>query len=370
MSSPFQIEVLERAKAAPYAQLFHECSNGLAQQSLEWSDVIAPISPDRPYFLVVRNMSDQTIIAGLPLYHFKGELGNILTSVPHAGPLGGIICTEKLGDVTAHDIYQALIKRATQMAEEFGCIALTIITHPFLDDAGLYWGRTPPNYVLNNFCQVVDLKSIFDDSGAYNTGKSSYNSHIRRNLSKAYEAGVTVQWGEEQDFDLWYEIHRERHSQLGAQPLPESLLKGVVTKMKTAGLGNLAVAKMKETVIGGCAYIWNKEVVDAYMPSGDSNYLKYGINYVAIDFGLRQFAKQGFKWFNWQSCSRNSGVYDFKKRWGSVEKTYKFLTWTFAGFEKVLEAGKDRISKAYQWHYLAPFEAIENRLTHGEFEKN
>ena len=91
MSSPFQIEVLERAKAAPYAQLFHECSNGLAQQSLEWSDVIAPISPDRPYFLVVRNMSDQTIIAGLPLYHFKGELGNILTSVPHAGPLGGRI---------------------------------------------------------------------------------------------------------------------------------------------------------------------------------------------------------------------------------------------------------------------------------------
>lgn len=370
MNSTLQIEVLERAKAAPYARLFHECSNGLAQQSVEWSDVIAPISPDEPYFLVVRNMSDQSIIAGLPLYHFKGELGGILTSIPHAGPLGGIICKDELGDGTTHEIYQALIKKATQMAEELSCIALTIITHPFLDDAGLYWNGTPPNYVLNNFCQVVDLESIFDDSGDYNTGKSSYNSHIRRNLSKAYDAGVTVQWAEGQDIDYWYEIHRERHSQLGALPLPESLLEGVVTKMKTAGLGDLAVAKIKGQVIGGCAYIWHKKIVDAYMPSGDSNYLKYGINYVAIDFGLRQFAKMGLKWFNWQSCMRNSGVYDFKKRWGSLEKTYRFLTWTFGGFEKVLDAEVARVSRAYQWHYVAPFEAIEKKLTHGTFEKD
>lgn len=369
MNSPYQIEVLERARAAPYAQLFHECSNGLAQQSVEWSDVIAPISPDKPYYLVVRNISDQSIIAGLPLYYFKGQLGGILTSVPHAGSLGGIICRDKLGAVTAQEIYQALTKRATQMAEALGCIALTIITHPFLDDAGLYWDTTPPSYVLNNFCQVIDLESILDDSGSYNTGKSSYNSHIRRNLSKAYDAGVTVQWGEEQDFHHWYEIHRKRHSQLGALPLPKSLLEGVVTKMKTADLGGLAVAKMKGKIIGGCAYIWNKKVVDVYMPSGDSQYLNYGINYVAIDFGLRQFAKLGLKWFNWQSCPRNSGVYDFKKRWGSAERAYQFLTWTFPGFEKVLDADVTTVSRAYQWHYVAPFEAIEKKVTHGEFEK-
>jgi len=369
MNPPCQIEVLERAKAGPYAQLFHECSKGLVQQSVEWSDVVAPISPDKPYFLVVRNISDQSVIAGLPLYHFKSELGDILTSVPHAGPLGGVICKDELRDFTVHDIYRDLIERATQMAEELGCIALTIITHPFLDDAGLYWDHTPPSYVLNNFCQVVDLESIFDDSGAYNTGKSNYNSHIRRNLSKAYNAGVSVQWGEEQDFDQWYEIHRERHSQLGALPLPRSLLEGVATTMKSAGLGDVAVAKMRGKVIGGCAYIWNKKVVDAYMPSGDSDYLKYGINYVAIDFGLRQFAKLGLKWFNWQSCARNSGVYDFKKRWGSAERAYQFLTWTFPGFDKVLDADVTRVSQAYQWHYVAPFEAIEKKLTHGTFEK-
>jgi hypothetical protein len=97
--------------------------------------------------------------------------------------------------------------------------------------------------------------------------------------------------------------------------------------------------------------------------------LKLGVNYAVTDFALRHFAKSGKRWFNFQSSNKGSGVYEFKKRWGSKDLYHQFLTWSFPGFEKIFTEGIDNIAKAYQWHYVAPFEAIEKRLSNGSFEK-
>lgn len=369
MSLSLQVVTLERSEAKPYGQLFEECPHGLAQQSMHYSDVLSAISPDEPIFLVVRNNEDQSIIAGLPLYHFQGELGGILSSVPHAGPLGGILCRKGMAPDSVKEVYEVLTAKAIQIAEALGCISLSIITNPFIDDAKLYKVATPPEYVLKNYCQVIDLDTIFDNSGNYITGKSSHNNHIRRNLSKARDRGVNIQWAGERDFDTWYGIHTARHSDLGAIPLPKPLLEGIISVLGQVGMGGLALTKIDGRIVGGSIYMWNKEVADAFMPSGETKYLKYGINYAVNDFAIRYFKKFGIRWFNWQSSNRDSGVYDFKNRWGSKERYYQFLTWTFHGFEKVFDAGTERVSKAYRWHYVAPFEAISKRLPSGEFEK-
>jgi hypothetical protein len=364
-----KVDVLERPEATLYGQLFKECPDSLAQQSLQWADIISPISPDKPYFLIVRNQDNQIILGGIPLYHFKGKLGGVLTSVPHAGPLGGCVCRQDLDNTLCRYVYKVLLEKAIGLAKELQCISLSIITNPFLQDAGLYNEPVPPNYIFNNFSQVIDLNRVFSASGRYNTGKARYNNHIYKNLAKAKSANITVQWGEEHDFDSWYKIHCKRHGELGKIPLPRSLLQGIITFMRPAGIGGLAVIRMEEKVIGGCFYIWNKNIVDAFIMSGDSDYFEYGINHVVTDYALRYFRGRGLTWFNWQSSKRSSGVYTFKERWGSQERNYQFLTWTFPGFKKIFNVGVETVSKYYQWHYVAPFEAIKKKLTHGVFDK-
>jgi hypothetical protein len=351
-----------------YGQFFEECPDALAQQSLLWSDIIAPISPDTPYFLVVCDQGAR-VLGAIPLYHFIGDFGGILTSVPHAGPLGGCLCHGDLNGDMIRRVYATLLEGSMDLARELKCISLTIITNPLLQDAELYKAHVRPQYVLNNFTQVIDLRKVFSDSGRYNTGKARYNNHIYKNLAKAKSAGIIVEWGGKPDFNSWYEIHCKRHGELGKTPLPRPLLQGIMDIMKPEDSGGLAVIKIKDQIIGGCLYIWNKETADAFIMSGDSDYFEYGINHAVTDFALRYFRKHGLKWFNWQSSRRSSGVYTFKERWGSQERGYQFLTWTFPGFENVFAKGADEISKSYEWHYVAPFEAIKKKMTQGVFDK-
>lgn len=369
MGLPLDVEVLERQYAAPYNQLFKDCPHALAQQSLQWADVIAPLSPDKPYFLVVRGKDEAAVLGGLPLYYFEGKYGGILTSVPHAGPLGGVLCRTDMDDELRRETYGALTRKAIQIAEKLRCISLSIITNPFLDDAEFYKYEAQPHYVLNNFCQAMDLFSLIDPSGSYKTGRSSHNNKIRNNLAKAKKADVYVHWAGESDFEPWYEIHCKRHQELGAAPLPKPLLNGIISIMKPEGAGGLAIARIDERIVGGCFYIWNRNVADAFIISSDSDYFDCGINYAVTDFAVRYFHDKEIRWFNWQSCKRNSSVYAFKEQWGSQELNYQFLTWTFSGFQRVLLEDIDKVSKVYPGHYVAPFEAIKKKVVNGTFEK-
>lgn len=365
----YDVEILDSKSVAAYDRFSHQCPHGLAQQSVEWSDVIAPISPDTPYFLVVRNTDNGEVLGGLPLYYFKGKFGGIMTSVPHAGPLGGVLLRPGLEEGIRKALYKVLLEKAIDLAKDLNCISLSIITNPFLQDEKIYHNVKKPDYILNNFTQIIELQNLFKLNGTYNTGKSRFNNFISKNLGKAKRAGVVVQWGEETDFEDWYEIHCKRHAELGAKPLPKELLMGILSVMDPAEMGGLAVTKINDKIVGGCLYIWDKDVADAFIMSGDSDYLYHGINHAVTDFALRDFQKRGIRFFNWQSCNRNSGVYDFKVKWGSKEIDYQVLTWTFPGFEKVFEVGAQKVADEYPWHYVAPFDAIANQCSHGVFSK-
>ena len=361
--------VLSAKNAAEYENLFNTCSSGFIQQSVYWADVVSPLSPDTPYFLISCDEQGEPL-AGLSLYYFKTQSGEILTSVPHAGPLGGIFYKPDIAGELKQDIYNSLLTTVFKLAKDLNCISLTVITNPIENDAELYKNTATPNYVFRNFCQVVELETVIDDNGEYNSGRSKYNNDIKRNLEKASENGIYVEWvNDDAEFEAWYEIHKKRHNELNATPLPKELLKNIMRVLKPAGKGDLALVKQKGRIIGGCIFVWHKKIVDAFIMSSESDYMIYGINHALTDFAIKYFRSKGMQWFNWQSCKKNSGVYDFKKRWGSREMEYEFLTWTFEGFDKVFETPIEKLAEEYKWHYLAPFEALKRREKTGVYLK-
>jgi lipid II:glycine glycyltransferase (peptidoglycan interpeptide bridge formation enzyme) len=257
------------------------------------------------------------------------------------------------------------------LARDLNCISLTIITNPFLSDAEFYSQPVHPDYIFNNFCQIIDLHNLFPENDSYYSEKSGYtiDRNVRRNLKKASENNVTVEWATEADFEEWYSIHVKRHTELGAEPLPRTLLTNILDILSQFNMAGLVVAKLNNRIAGGCIFVWNKEVADAYILSSDSDYTEYGINHAITDFAVRYFHEKGFRWFNWQGCKRDSGVYRFKQSWGGMEKSYQFLTWTFDGFQNIFSYNFEDIPREYKWHYVAPFEAIKNRAQKGVFNK-
>lgn len=362
-NSACSVSILRRENCIPYREFFSMNPNSLVQQSVEWADVISPLSPDEPFFVVAREKEDGRVLGGLPLYLFRSRPGSILTSVPHAGPLGGCIILPELSVDEKRKVYDRLLSAAKNLALELNCLAMTIITHPLLDDLDFYQYRHPADYILKNFCQIIDVASL---------GKMPdlFSHSIRKNIKIARKSGMSLGWGSQEDFDAWYAIHSRRHEDLGLQPLSRTLLDRAFQIMSQASKGGLLLARIGGEVIGGVLLIWDKIMADFFMMSSDSNHLSKGVNYLLTEEAIRIFKEKGIPWLNWQSCRRGSGVYEFKERWGSREHSYQFLTWTFAGFKSLFSLPAREVSENFRWHYIAPFEALEKKMKRGVFEKS
>lgn len=361
-----KVEFVDRSGSGAYEELFARSRNALAQQSPQWADTIAPLGPDAIFFAICRGPGGG-VVGGMPLFHFESDLGAILTSVPQAGPLGGVLLADGSDSPSAADVYSTLISAARNLSRELNCVSLSVITNPISSDENLYALRNPADYVFRNFCQVIKLGGVFGPDDRLDAGGSKNNTRVRRNLAKARDSGIAVAWGSAADFDTWYELHTKRHQELQAPPLPKQLLANALARM--GDRAGLAIARQDRKIVGGCLFIWAHEIVDVFIMSSDSEYMPQGVNYALTAFAIRHFESSGFRWFNWQSSKRGSGVYVFKQQWGSEERPYSFLTWTNPGFQALLGTPRDVLAEKYPWHYVAPFEAIEKRLTHGTFEK-
>ncbi len=145
---------------------------------------------------------------------------DVKSNGPSKNPLGGVAV---LPDAEARPVYRALLGRFAELARERGCAVATAVSNPFWPDDGLYREFLAPDYALENISQVLNLESALDADGHFTGG----TSNLRRNLRKALAGRLWID--DEQSLanvEEWYEIHRTRHTEIGARPLPKLLFTG------------------------------------------------------------------------------------------------------------------------------------------------
>jgi hypothetical protein len=351
-----------------YEQLFEECPGAFIQQSTYWSEVIKPIGPDTPIFIICEENGKD--IGGMPLYLFTHELGNILSSVPQAGPLGGVFYREGLADETIDELYRICLNEAVEIARQYHCIALTIITNPFIADLALYEQYLQPDLIFENFTQFIDITKIFD--GDQITLRDYYrSSNIRRNIRRGEEYGYSVKICEsDAEFNTWYAIHNTRHKEIGLNPIDKRLLEKIYYSMVPAKKAELILLEHEGRIASGCMYIFHRNIMDVFMISMDSQYANKGVNYILTDYSLRYANQHGIKLYNWQSSqSKESGVYEFKKQWGSVDSHYYFVTKLFCQPERIEKIGMDNLRTQYKGHYVVPFKVFSEGFSQRYYRK-
>lgn len=358
----------DAALLARYDRLFDALDGAFIQQSSAWARAIAPLGPDRPIFLLASR--DGADIAGLPLYLFQAPTGGVLTSVPQAGPLGGVFARPDLAPEMRDAAYAALLGAAQDIARRNDCLTLTLITDPFADDLPLYERHLAPDFVLENFTQAIALERIFDGPHITLTDYRR-RSGLSRSLKAARGAGLAVRAADgAADFARWYAVHEKRHGELGAQPLPRALLWNLLAELGPREQARLWLVEQGTTLAGGCLFVRHRDVLDVFIMSMDSAFAALGPNYLVTEHALQWARGLGTRWFNWQSsASRDSGVYGFKARWGAEERQYHFVTKVFCPAERLAALGADGIKRHYPWHYVVPFGAFADGCRAGRYRK-
>lgn len=349
-----RFDLADRSARARYDALFEACPRAFIQQSTYWAEVIQDLGPDAPIFLLCQD--GERDVAGLALYLFRRPLGNILSSVPQAGPLGGVFRREDVSGEKKSEIYKALLNVAQAIAEEEHCLSLTVISNLFADDLDLYEAHLSPDFVFENFTQYIPVRERVID-GKIALCDSKQRNNLNRNLKKAKDASFFVEFCEsDADFNAWYAIHCERHRELGAAPLSLQLFKNMRRILEPRDKARLLLVKHGDRVVSGAYYIYHREVMDVFMLSMDSRFAKQSPNFLNTERSLLWASERGVSFYNWQSSSnRESGVYAYKKNWGSQEVLYYFITKLCVEFRKIQEMGLETLKQEYPWHYVVPY---------------
>lgn len=355
------VEVRSRDQALliRYNALFDRCERAFIQQSSHWAHMIAPLGPDEPIFLLCED--DGQDIAGLPLYLYSPPSGSILTSVPQAGPLGGIFHLTGLSPEKQSEAYRCLLDAAKEIAAREKCLTLTVISNPFRNDRDLYERFLQPEWVLENFTQYLDLSEPAQRSHGH-----------RNNLNKAKKRGFRVEvCTTDSDFNRWYDIHCERHGEIGATPLDHRLLYGIFKQSGPLQKSRLFLVRFEQEIAAGALLVYHQKIADVFMLSVSKKFMEDKPNFVAVDESIGWASQAGVEIYNWQSSeNRRSGVYDFKRQWGSRDIPYFFLTKCTGAVEDLKRIGSGSMKVAYKGHYVLPFQVWKKGFQPSHFKKD
>lgn len=347
-----RVERIREENADEYRHFIKSCPHALVQQTWEWGQVICGVGQDRPFLFLVRDENDRPIGA-LPAYMFECEPGSLMISVPQAGGYGGVV----IGDPSRkEEIYSALLDAFIIEAKRQNCALATISTQPFFGDYDLYRRYFAPDFERENFYQFLDLKTdILADASSKQRG------NIRRSIQKAQNCGLRVTFEDTDDrFDKWYSIQRRRMTELGAEPLPKKLFEGARQWLFSEEMGFFAYVLDGSEVIGGALFVGLNEVLDVFLMSCDSDYMKKQPNNIMVLKAIEYARDKGFKYLNWQSCSsRESGVYKFKQSWGSGEGRHYYITKITGDISRLESMPLEEIKERYRWHYVMPYEKLQ-----------
>jgi hypothetical protein len=354
---------------ALYDTFFESCGGAFLQQSTYWAEVIAELGPDTPFFLLAEDAGEP--LAGLPLYLFEHRLGNVLTSVPQTGPLGGMFLRPSLSATTARACYAALLQEAVSLAQAHRCVALSLITHPFINDLPHYQAHLQPDYVFENFTQYIELREHFDPAGAVRLPDYHRRTNLSRNLAKARRAGFRLRYcTDPSEIDALYQVHLKRHAEIAAPPIDARLLRNIAIHLVPRGKAFFLVIESDTGIASWGVYLHHREVVDVLRLNMDSAAAAHCPNFFNTDESLRHCLPLGVTHYNWQSApSRASGVYRYKQQWGSRESTYHYVTKLFCPPTYLAELGLETLQREYPLHFIAPYAAATQNFAPGFYRK-
>jgi hypothetical protein len=289
---------------------------------------------------------DGAITAVLPGFSRTTESGTVFASLPFFGPNAGVLTASDDSAFSRHRLL--LDELRAWMLTHPRPLAASLQTPFLLPDFAAYDALLPEALVVDRFTQQVDIQ----------TGE--WPSKVRYDLRRAVNLGVTVERGlTGEKLDAFYQLYVDNAQAVGIAVKPRAVVDLLAARGVAEGRVKLYSAWHEGRFVAGLMVLWGPSVVSYYLPCNLDAARSLQPGMLLIDAAVQDARAAGRRWWNWEgSPSRESGVYMFKKRWGSTESLYRTYALPFQPAETFAALGKERISAEFPYTFVYPF----NRL--------
>ncbi len=289
----------EFVTAHPAANLYH---------TLLWRDLLVEVFGHQPVYLLAECVGE--ICGALPMFLVKAPLlGSKLISLPYdIGSGGPLVSNGKLDGAQGDEVERALVEGAASSARELQVNYLEI-------RSGSERSALAPLGLRRSEPVLISEMELDDEAGVRMRFKEDHRKAIR----KAERRGVTVREADcLADYHAFYHVYLRVFRDFGTPPYGANYFPAVWRRLHSSGASRLLLADAGGRCVGGLLlFCWGQNLVSKFaacLPEAVPLRAYVALYWRAIQLGMQC----GYRRLSWGSSSRSqSGLIDFKERWGS-----------------------------------------------------
>lgn len=302
-----------------------------------------------PSLMIARQ--ENQIRGVLPYMCKEGPWGAVFNSLPYYGSNGAVVQMKE--DAEAK---KALIDAFYTKARQEGAACATIITNPLKHDADFYKNTIATDFLDERIGQIThlpigateeELMRLFDDPRP-------------RNIRRAQREGIHVELRRDKDsLDFVYRTHVENIQAIGGLPKQKSFFDLIPEIMEEDDWAVYLAVLNGEPVAGLLLFYYNR-TVEYFTPVIIERFRSTQALALAIFRAMHDALQNGYANWNWGGTwLSQTGVYDFKKRWGTSEYRYFYFTRLFN--KELLASPRELLLQHYPGFFTVPFTALHTK---------
>jgi serine/alanine adding enzyme len=278
-----------------WSTLIRQMGDANVAQSPRWYTTIRRAYGHTPLYLQAENREGQMAI--LPSFLVRSRLfGTVVTSMPFLDAGGPCSSSPALSRTLLTRLIEEAAHHGAELVELRCTVPLDLPVTATSDKVNLF------------------LPLPKDAGGLW----SQLDAKVRNQVRKAERAGLSVEFGQFEKLDAFYETFARNMRDLGSPVHSRGFFDATLDAF--GDQARIALVRKGEQAIGGLIALAFKDSLIVPWASSLCQYLSLCPNMLLYWETLRSACVEGFRRFDFGRSSRNSGTYRFKRQWGAIEE--------------------------------------------------
>lgn len=345
------VEILSTSHDDVYERFLQElgqsCPAVLGYHFPFYRDMLVSLGVGEPLYLGA--FSGDELVGVLPGFVKRTSVGTAYCSLPFYGPNAGILSRVPV----SLDVHGALLKYVIAFMEREAAPITASFYTPFLSgDYPLY------DSYLEQSVITIDKETLYLDLARTDKWEKGINRDIRYAIGR----GVVVSQDVPADrFSEIYHIYERNCRDYGIPPKPERAIHSILTEGVRTNHAVCYAALHEKKVVGALIMMLGPKTASYYLPCTlhEARGLQPGS--LLIHHAVEDARKRGILFWNWEATPPSeTGVYRFKKKWGSIDGSYKIYVKRFRSEAELANIGRDILTAEFPYFFIYPYSRLEN----------
>jgi|NOAtaT_6_FD_contig_123_52657_length_9283_multi_3_in_0_out_0_3 hypothetical protein len=354
-----QIQLLSTEQEEIYESFLYSMDKTLIYSSLVYRNFLRGILDNtKDYYLLAYENSQ--LVGVLPFFiKYNTQFGNIANSLPFYGSNGGLLISEQV--IRLDKVRIELIQAFNSIVNEESVIAHTLISSPLDQEEQLnfYSENLKFSFQDERIGQIVYLPSWnLTEEDLDDHLKGLYHQKTRNCVRKAEKAGIKIDHSSSLEMmQFLFDIHYENITAVGGMHKPLEIFQSIYKTFEYDKHYRVYTAHKNDVIVAALLVFFYNQTAEYYTPVTKAEFRIDQPMSLLIHSAMKDATKKKCKYWNWGGTwLSQTGVYQFKKRWGTHDLKYNYYTNLIDN--SILNLSKEDLLREYPYFYVLPFSAL------------